>query len=137
MRNALLVLLIFFFITPVLHSQMTEITCTNGNEFCVGLSAESYAQVHIMTPPPIPLPSNSTFTYIWTVKHQNGTTWIWHTNLDCKAIPIPWEGEYTVRVKILYVKKYQNYPFAAFWSNTIKIYGKQCLVEGTEARTGN
>ncbi len=128
MRNSLLVSLFFLFLTPMVLCQSTEIQPTNGIEFCCGFTSQSYAHIQLVSPPPIPLPSYATFTYIWTAKHENGTTWIWHTNLDHRMVPIPWEGEYRIRVMVLYVRKYQNYPFASFWSNSIKIHGKQCSI---------
>jgi hypothetical protein len=98
----------------------------NGSEICCGFSSQSIAQVKVVANPPLPLPSNSAFTYVWTSQHQSGTTWTWYTSVNQRAIPIPWEGEYTVRVQVVYVQILNYTPFAAFWSNTIKIYGKQC-----------
>ncbi len=134
MRKLLFVFLVFLFSGTTVYSQMTTIACMNPNEFCVGLEPENYAQMQVVTNPPIPLPSNSTMTYIWTVKHESGTSWTWHTNHNYKAIPIPWQGEYTIRVKIHYVQKYQNYPFAAFWSNRVVLIGKYCPTEAVLGR---
>ncbi len=136
MRTFLIALFIFFFSSMTVYSQMTTIACMNPQEFCIGMDYENYAQMQVVANPPIPLPSDATFTYIWTAQHQSGATWIWHSNLNYKAIPIPWEGEYEVRVKILYVHKYENYPFAAFWSNRVILVGKHCPTSAVDERPG-
>lgn len=126
MRKLLFVLLVFLFSASTVYSQMTTLACMNPDEFCVGMDPENYAQMQIVSDPPIPLPSNATYTYVWTAQHQSGTTWTWHSNLNHKAVPLPWEGEYVVRVRIKYVKKYHNYSFAAFWSNRVYLAAKHC-----------
>ena len=118
---------IAMFIAPFLaYSQMSQIHSINGDEFCCGYSEESAAFIELIEDPPMTLPSNATFTYVWTVRHENGTTWTWYGSVRNRTVFTPWPGEYTIRVKILYVRTYQNTPFAAFWSQPITIYAQNC-----------
>ncbi len=128
MRNLLIICLFSFFIVPLLHAQVPYIQCLNGSEICCGFQPNNIAQVKVVAPPSLPLPSGSAFTYVWISEHQNGTTWTWHTSVNQRAIPIPWEGEYTVRVQVIYIQIINYTPFASFWSNSIKIHGKQCSI---------
>ncbi len=102
-----------------------QIASVNGNQICYGLGAENTAQVKLVTPPPLPVPSSAVLNYTWTAHHANGS-WTWHTNHPERIVPIPFPGMYTIQVKIEYVRRLNGRPFAAFWSNKLYVMGIDC-----------
>lgn len=128
MRKLLLILASSLTITLFSNStygQMLQIACMNGPEICQGFMPENQAQVQIMGGLPMSVPDNTYVTYVWTSTHANGKK-TWDTSRPDRKIPIPWLGEYTVQVQVLFTRHGKTRPYAVFWSNQITLAGKVC-----------
>ncbi len=128
MRNLLLKAGMVFLLTTTMQIDMfAQLVALNGVEICAGLGSENMAHVCVGENLPIPLPPNATIAYTWTVQHSNAT-WRWYTMSSERLIPIPWPGEYSVQVKMEYVRRGNNRPrpFAAFWTTPLIIHGQNC-----------
>ncbi len=129
MRKLILTLGGAFFLTTLSFSQMIQIASNNGTEICQGYTSDCQAHIAIISGLPLSIPENTYVTYVWTSEHANGTK-TWESNRQDRKVPIPWEGDYTVQVKVQYVRSQNDNnryrPYAVFWSNKLKITGKLC-----------
>lgn len=117
-------MLALVFVTYGQMPMTSQLQCMNTGQLCAGFGLENRALVRLSAPP-IPVASNTVLNYTWTVEHANGT-WVWHTNQSERQIPLPFVGTYTVQVKIEYVRKTVNRPYAAFWSSKLYITAQSC-----------
>jgi hypothetical protein len=128
MRKLIVILtstLTFTLLTISTYGQMLQISSMNGDEICQGYASDNQAIIQVTSGIPSAKPENTYITYVWTSTHDNGTK-VWDTNLSSRKVPIPWTGEYTVQVVMQYVRHGQTRPYAAFWSNKVKVMGKVC-----------
>ena len=125
MRNALVILSCLLVMSTAVYGQLTEIQSTNGIEICRGYGFENQAQILITSGFPMAVPPGTAVVYTWTAEHPNGNK-VWNTNFPYRAVPIPWTGEYVIRVTVEYIKKGRRRPFATFSSNTIVVRGIEC-----------
>jgi hypothetical protein len=125
MRKGLLLACFFFLLTST-YAQMTVVIASqNGNEICAGFTPANCAHIAVVTPPPLPVSTNSILVYTWTAEHANGS-WTWHTNYPTRVIPLPFPGQYRIQVKIEYMRRGTKRPYAAFWSNKLYVQGMNC-----------
>lgn len=81
----------------------------------------------IFNMPPIVPGSNTSVEYYWVVRHEDGAQWNWQTNEPSRAFLVPFAGNYTLRVQVLYISIGNNHPYAAFWSSPVNITsGEDC-----------
>jgi len=128
MRKLFLILastLTFTLLSITTYGQMIHIECMNGEEVCQGFMPNNLAQVEIMSGLPLTVPEDTYVTFRWYSKHENGTRY-WDTNKANRPIPVPWLGEYTVHVEVMYLRKANYQPYAKFYSNEVKFVGKVC-----------
>lgn len=115
-----------FLLTTSTYAQMTAVIASqNGNQICSGLESTNCAHVALVSPPPLPVPENTILAYTWTAEHANGS-WTWHSNYPTRIIPLPFQGQYKIQVKIEYMRRGTKRPYAAFWSNKLFLQGMQC-----------
>ncbi len=124
MRKLFFILTIGFFTTTT-YGQMFQIQSMNGEEICNGFLPENQAQVRVVGNLPLSPPENTYITYMWTSTHERGVK-TWDTNRPDRRVPIPWTGDYTVQVKVMYTRHGNTRPYAVFWSNPIKVTGRNC-----------
>lgn len=92
-----------------------------NDELCSGFDeVENTAIMDISNMPPIVPGSNTSVEYYWVVQHELGT-WTWQTNTPARPFLLPFTGEYTLRVRVLYISIGNNFPYAAFWSTPMTI----------------
>lgn len=103
----------------------SEIVSLNGYELCKGIGPHHWAHIAVVSGPPIPLPPDTYITYTWMAKNPFGS-WVWFTSSSTRAVPIPWQGNYYVQVRVEYIRRGRRSPFAVFWSNVITIRGINC-----------
>ena len=125
MRKAIITAFFLLSLSAFAFGQMIEIQSMNGNEICRGYGLENHAYVAITSSMPFPPPPNTVVVYTWTAEHPNGNK-IWNTANSYRAVPIPWVGNYIVRVKVEYIRRGKSRPFAAFISSPINIIGREC-----------
>ncbi|GJM31897.1 MAG: hypothetical protein DHS20C18_08980 [Saprospiraceae bacterium] len=111
--------------TMMVNQMTAQLIAVNGSEICAGLQPENQAHICVSENLPIPLPPNSTIAYTWTVIHPNGT-WRWVSTASERTVPIPWPGDYSVRVQMEYIRQGRRRPFAAFWTSPLIIHGSDC-----------
>jgi len=111
--------------TITMFAQMLQIQSMSGTEVCQGYTSANQAQMQVLSGLPATKPANTYVTYVWTSTHANGTK-TWDTNQPTRRVPIPWAGEYTVQVVAHYIREGESRPYAAFWSNRVKVMGMIC-----------
>ncbi len=103
-----------------------NIALTNGSQFCTSYGFQSESpHICLMSGNPLKVYDNMYVSYTWVALHRNGS-FTWNTHTSERAFPVPWEGEYTVKLIIKYFRKGRTVPFYAFRSNTVKFYGINC-----------
>ena len=129
MRKQILIFSVFMFISISSYGQFFTapfIALTNGTEFCTSsrFNAE-LPHACLMSGNPMPVYDNMYVSYTWIAIHRNGS-FTWNTHTSERAFPVPWEGEYSVKLLIKYIRKGRTTPFFVFRSNTLKFYGEHC-----------
>ncbi len=128
MRKLFLILvttLAFTFLSHSSYSQMVQLASMNGEEICQGFMPENQALLQIVGNLPIPPGEDTYITYFWRSVHEKGSK-TWDTSRPDRRVPIPWTGEYTVQVQVMYTRHGSTRPYAVFWSNPVKIMGTSC-----------
>jgi len=127
MRSIYATLLLLLLGAGGLSAQITiDLREGYNDERCPGYTPEHEAIMDIFNMPPIVPSSNTSVEYYWVVQHEQNT-WTWQTDTPSRAFLIPFEGEYTLRVQVLYISIGNNFPYAAFWSTPITIRtGEDC-----------
>ena len=103
-----------------------EIVPLDGIEFCQGYTSEHVAHFRMISQFPnfASLPYVYV-TYTWVAEHPKGRK-EWNTGNRVRAVPLPWEGEYTVQVRVEFIRLGFANPFSTIWSNRIKIVARDC-----------
>ncbi|MEO0339847.1 MAG: hypothetical protein AAF242_11585 [Bacteroidota bacterium] len=123
--SLLLVGMLLCFGTPSLRAQSVELEVINAEVLCSGFGSNSQAMIKINTYTPFRLPNNAGLVFDWYAVHENATKQ-WHTPVDMRVVPLPWEGRYNVWVVARYVHKSTLSTFDAVKSPVIQINVEQC-----------
>lgn len=93
---------------------------TNGPDFHAGLSAQNKIHTEITSPPPVQPAANSRVIYTWYCDHNNGS-WQYRVGQDWYDFRMPYQGIYTMQAKMEYYREGNRRPYAAFWSNRVRV----------------
>ena len=132
MKIRLMLGALFMMLTVFANGQVLtvpHIQSMNGQEFCKSFNFRSdRPHVCLTSESPLPLLKDTRISYTWIAVHPFGS-FTWNTNSSERFIPIPWEGNYDVKLIIKYFRADRTRPYAAIRSNTVKLKGITCPEE--------
>ena len=123
----------FCFAVPGLKAQSVNLEVINAEVLCSGFGSSSQAMIKINAHTPFRLPNNAGLVFDWYAVHQNATKQ-WHTPVDMRVVPLPWEGQYNIWVVARYVHKSTLSTFNAVKSPVIQINVEQCASSTRNSR---
>lgn len=122
MNNSNKFFLLFFFCliggVSVFGQLGLELRAGFNDDLCPGTGEENLVIIDVVNTPPLTPAANSTIEYYWIITHEMAE-WVYQTDNDSRPFRLPFDGEYTMRCRVLYVNQETAFAYASFWSSPL------------------